>query len=65
MSNENIEDLKGRAKEAAGDLTDDENLQAEGQNDQASASVKDKINNAAEHATGAVDAIKDKLNKKD
>lgn len=34
------EELKGRAKEAAGDLTGDEKLQSEGKTDQASASVK-------------------------
>jgi uncharacterized protein YjbJ (UPF0337 family) len=48
------EDLKGRAKEAAGSLTDDKDLKREGKVDQASANVKDK-------ASDAVDAVKDKL----
>lgn len=34
------EDLKGKAKEAAGKLTDNEKLEAEGHGDQAKASVK-------------------------
>jgi uncharacterized protein YjbJ (UPF0337 family) len=34
------EDAKGKAKEATGDLTDNERLQAEGQADQLSADVK-------------------------
>jgi uncharacterized protein YjbJ (UPF0337 family) len=34
------EQLKGKAKEAAGKLTDDERLEAEGRGDQASADVK-------------------------
>lgn len=34
------EDLTGKAKEAHGDATDNESLQAEGQNDQAKASLK-------------------------
>lgn len=52
----NMDETKGRAKEAAGDLTDDEELQREGKADQAAGDVKDKVG-------GAVDAIKDKFNK--
>ena len=37
------EDLKGRAKEAAGDLTNDKGLKNEGKVDQAGAAIKDKI----------------------
>ena len=48
------EDLKGRAKEAAGSLTDDDDLRREGKVDQASAKVKEK-------AEDAVDAVKDKV----
>lgn len=36
----NMEDLKGKTKEAVGDATDNERLQAEGVADQASAKVK-------------------------
>lgn len=49
-----MEDLKGNLKETAGDATGDKDLANEGKVDQASASVKDKIGNAA-------DKIKDKL----
>jgi uncharacterized protein YjbJ (UPF0337 family) len=35
--------MKGRAKEAAGDLTDDDGLKREGKVDQAGAKVKDKV----------------------
>ena len=45
-----IDDLKGRAKEAAGDLADDDGLKREGKVDQASDKVK-----------GAVDDVKDKV----
>ena len=38
---EKTEDLKGRAKEAAGSLTDDDKLRREGKLDQASASAKE------------------------
>ena len=50
------EDLKGRAKEAAGSLTDDDKLRREGKVDQASASAKEK-------AEDAVDAVKDKVDR--
>jgi len=40
---EETEDMKGRVKQAAGDLTGDKDLKREGQVDQASASVKDKL----------------------
>jgi uncharacterized protein YjbJ (UPF0337 family) len=45
---ENMDDMKGRAKEAAGDLTDDEDLQREGKVDQASGTIKDKVGDAAD-----------------
>jgi len=48
------EDLKGRAKEAAGSLTDNDDLRREGKADRASAKVKDK-------AEDAVDAVRDKV----
>lgn len=38
--NEEIDDLKGRAKEAAGDLTDEQHLKREGQIDRAGARIK-------------------------
>jgi uncharacterized protein YjbJ (UPF0337 family) len=53
---EKTEDLKGRAKEAAGSLTDDDKLRREGKVDQASASAKEK-------AEDAVDAVKDKVDR--
>jgi len=48
------DEVKGRIKEAAGDLTDDKDLQREGKTDKAAGSVKDK-------AEGAVDSVKDKV----
>ena len=45
---DNADDLKGRVKEAAGDLTDDEDLQREGQIDQGKGKVKNVIDNVAD-----------------
>lgn len=47
---DNVDDLKGRAKQAAGDLTDDKDLKNEGRVDQASGEVKDKVGDAADKA---------------
>jgi len=57
----NTDDLKGRAKEAAGDLTDDDDLKREGKADQMAGKAKDSIDTAKDKATDAVDAVKDKL----
>ena len=60
MADERIDDLKGRAKEAAGDLTGKEDLQREGKADQAGASLKDKVNKVADAVKGKVDDLKKK-----
>jgi uncharacterized protein YjbJ (UPF0337 family) len=49
-----FDEAKGRAKEAAGDLTDDQDLKNEGKVDKAVGKVKDKVEDVA-------DKIKDKL----
>jgi uncharacterized protein YjbJ (UPF0337 family) len=43
-----MDKLKGRAKEAAGDLTDDEDLQREGKVDQTKGEAKEKVDEVAE-----------------
>ena len=52
----NFDDIKGRTKEAAGDLTDDEDLQREGKVDQATGTVKEKFGDVA-------DKVRDVLNR--
>lgn len=51
----NMDDLKGRAKEAAGDLTDDDDLKREGKVDRASGAVKDKVGDMADKVKDAFD----------
>ena len=51
-----LDDAKGKVKEAAGDLTDDKDLQREGKVDQAAGTVKDKVGDAS-------DKVKDAVNK--
>ncbi|MCY7304088.1 MAG: CsbD family protein [Thermoleophilia bacterium] len=55
------DDLKGRVKEAAGALTDDDDLRNEGKADQAAGSAKDKVGKAADWADDKIDQAKDKL----
>jgi len=59
----NTDDIKGRVKEAAGDLTDNERLQREGKADQAAGKVKEFVDDAKEKVEDAVDAVKDKLHR--
>jgi uncharacterized protein YjbJ (UPF0337 family) len=61
---EHIDEAKGRAKQAAGDLTDDEKLRREGKVDRASSSVKDKIDDAADKVAETVDEAADKVKEK-
>jgi uncharacterized protein YjbJ (UPF0337 family) len=51
---ENMDDAKGRVKEAAGDLTGDKDLQREGKVDQAAGDVKDKVGDAADKVKDTV-----------
>ena len=60
---EKIDEMKGRTKEAAGALTDDDDLKREGQRDQAAGSVKEKIDDAADWAKRKVDDAKDGINR--
>ena len=54
MSDGAVDEAKGRAKEAAGSLTDDKSLKREGKVDKATGSVKDKVGGAADKAKDAV-----------
>lgn len=58
---ENTDKAKGRVKQAAGDLTDDDDLKAEGKVDEASGKAKGVVDDVKDKADDAVDAIKDKF----
>lgn len=45
---DNLDDLKGRTKEAAGDLTDDDELKREGKIDQGKGEVKEAVDKIAD-----------------
>jgi uncharacterized protein YjbJ (UPF0337 family) len=58
------DDLKGRVKEAAGDLTDDERLEREGKADRASGKVKEKLEQAKEKGEEIVDKAKERFQRR-
>ncbi|HWE15175.1 MAG TPA: CsbD family protein [Solirubrobacteraceae bacterium] len=58
MSDGTTDKTKGKLKQAAGDLTDDERLKDEGRVDRASGSAKDAVGDAAKK-------LKDVVNPKD
>ena len=53
-----VDEAKGRIKEAAGDLTDDDGLKHEGKVDRAEGTVKDKVDEVG-------DKVKDAINPDD
>jgi uncharacterized protein YjbJ (UPF0337 family) len=63
MSDAKADDIKGRVKEAAGDLTDNEKLQREGKADQATGAIKEKADDVRDKVSDAVDKVKDKFTK--
>jgi uncharacterized protein YjbJ (UPF0337 family) len=51
---DNVDQAKGRVKEAAGDLTQDKDLKREGKIDRATGDVKDKVGDASDKVKEAV-----------
>jgi uncharacterized protein YjbJ (UPF0337 family) len=56
---ESAKDLRGRVKEAAGDLTDDSDLKQEGKVEQAGEKVKSGIDDVADKAKDILGKDKD------
>ncbi|HEX9995087.1 MAG TPA: CsbD family protein [Acidimicrobiales bacterium] len=54
MGDGTFDEMKGRAKEAAGDLTGDRDLEREGKVDRAAGGVKDKVGDVADTVKDAV-----------
>ena len=48
------DDAKGRIKEAAGDLTDNDDLKREGKVDRAAGAAKDKLDDVADKVKDAI-----------
>jgi uncharacterized protein YjbJ (UPF0337 family) len=52
MADKHVDEAKGRVKEAAGSLTDDQSLKNEGKVDKAKGNVKDAVDKVADKVTG-------------
>jgi uncharacterized protein YjbJ (UPF0337 family) len=50
----NTDDAKGRIKEAAGDLTDNDDLKRQGKVDRAAGAAKEKVDDAADKVKDVV-----------
>jgi uncharacterized protein YjbJ (UPF0337 family) len=59
----NKDEMKGRAKEAAGDLTDDKHLKREGKMDRASGKAKEIVDDLKEKAEDAIDDVRERLHR--
>lgn len=59
MSGE-TDQAKGRVKQAAGDLTDNDDLKREGKADEAAGKVKEGIDDAKDKLNDAVDKVRGK-----
>ena len=57
----NTDDIKGRVKEAAGDLTDNDRLKREGKFDQAAGKVKEFVDDAKDKIDDTVDSVRDRV----
>ena len=57
----NVDKAKGRIKQAAGDLTDDDDLKSEGKLDELSGKAKDALDTVKDKAHDAMDAVRDKV----
>ncbi|CAN5632130.1 hypothetical protein BH18ACT1_BH18ACT1_14970 [soil metagenome] len=57
MGDDNVQDLKGRAKEAIGGATGDEDLENKGKTDQTKASIKGKVGDAVKGVKDKVDDL--------
>jgi uncharacterized protein YjbJ (UPF0337 family) len=57
----NTDDLKGRAEQAAGDLTNNRRLKNEGKADRASGKAKEFVEDLKDKADDAIDSVKEKM----
>lgn len=60
MSGE-FDKAKGRAKQALGDLTDDDDMKRDGETDELAGKVKDKVGEGKERLEDAVDDVRDRM----
>ena len=60
-----LDQAKGRIKQAAGDLTDNDDLKREGKVDEAGGKAKEFVEGAKDKAEDLIDGVKDRFDKND
>lgn len=55
--------MTGRAKQAAGDLTDDDDLKREGKADEAAGKAKDAVDDVKDGVSDAIDDVKKRFDR--
>ena len=60
---ENKDQVKGKVKQAVGDLTGNEDLRREGKADEKAGEVKEFVEGVKDKADDLVDTVKDKITK--
>ena len=58
-----MDKAKGRIKEAAGALADDDDIRKEGKADQAAGEMKEKVGKAKDWAEDKIDDLKDRVDR--
>lgn len=56
-----MDKVTGRAKQAAGDLTDNDELEREGEADEAAGKAKDAVDDVKDGVNDAIDNVKDRF----
>jgi uncharacterized protein YjbJ (UPF0337 family) len=56
-----MDKVSGKVKQAAGDLTDDKDLEREGERDEAAGKAKEKVDDVKDKVDDAIDKAKDRL----
>ena len=59
----NLDQAKGKIKQAVGDLTGDKHLKTEGMADEVAGKIKEHLEDAKDKVEGWVDHVKDKVTK--
>ena len=60
---DNKDQVKGKVKQAVGDLTDNEDLQKQGKADEKAGDIKEVLEGVRDKADDLVDTVKDEITK--
>lgn len=58
-----MDKIRGRAKQAAGDLTGDDDLEREGERDETAGKAKDAVDDAKDAVNDTIDDVKNRFDR--